>query len=853
MNEARALENNPSTEGITGGETGGYYVGSGRPAENQTKNKKGILKKGGPIGLIIAAILIVGAMFMGGQSFQAFSLVNNIMSNYGSSSYSTTVRLANTLYKAVSKTGKKVKLTPELEEAGGSADLKFNTDADSNIESISIKSTGETFDAGNIESGMNGKLGNNVSKAGQNVDIQSTYNSKTKTSAANRIGWEKSRYNEVDSGAPNAKAKFDEAAEGKTRTTSFEGLDVREEEDGETGDIKNKADMDPEASGKIQNGKIDADGVDLNTKLTNVAGTAASAAGGVSSAACIYSGVATALTALVISQLSQSMINAGSGYSEATQKVQVGDGDGTSLHEYQNRTNSGDFWQSISVRSLFGGNTGDSSTGISNLENVVKSGALIVGSGIAAWRTCIGFRRVAAGLGVASDILAVVTGGIAAAIKAIGKAAVKAAAIALVGAGVISAVVSIASDMLAVDPVSDMSTKEAADQVVGGGNKILRFMHQSQGGSLGTSAKLAEFNQYKQDIIARRAEYDRDNLSPFDTSSQYTFLGSLKYSLVQFSVLNSNNSVLSFIKSSGAILSNSLTSLMPTSSAFEYNSIVNEDGDCPYINSIGAAGDALICNGVTISDPDSFNIAYEDAVKYLQEHGQLTYDDPPKVVANSELAKYISFWTVRDSHPGLADSNITNKLVVQSNTGNTGADAVIDGVIGAIPFVGDSIDLANATIEENNYEYIFGAKYVAGGEYWNGNDGGEMMRNIQAFLELDTLYSDLALIETSTLATYLDEYYAENPLDESYEGKLARFSGLSKDQVIAALDYIDYLYEIATYNPADRYKFFEEEPEQVISLDNNTEYVIAVDKPSLAADRIQVVYADTRSLYTTSA
>ena len=63
----------------------------------------------------------------------------------------------------------------------------------------------------------------------------------------------------------------------------------------------------------------------------------------------------------------------------------------------------------------------------------------------------------------------------------------------------------------------------------------------------------------------------------------------------------------------------------------------------------------------------------------------------------------------------------------------------------------------------------------------------------------------MGLVEKSSVTAYLEEYYEKHPLDNSYEGILARRSGLTKDTVIALLDYADQIIFLANYDPINYY------------------------------------------------
>ena len=75
-------------------------------------------------------------------------------------------------------------------------------------------------------------------------------------------------------------------------------------------------------------------------------------------------------------------------------------------------------------------------------------------------------------------------------------------------------------------------------------------------------------------------------------------------------------------------------------------------------------------------------------------------------------------------------------------------------------------------------------------------------RNL-GFFAYQRLLENMGLVEKSSVTAYLEEYYEKHPLDNSYEGILARRSGLTKETVIALLNYAEDLVFLANYNSAN--------------------------------------------------
>ncbi len=82
----------------------------------------------------------------------------------------------------------------------------------------------------------------------------------------------------------------------------------------------------------------------------------------------------------------------------------------------------------------------------------------------------------------------------------------------------------------------------------------------------------------------------------------------------------------------------------------------------------------------------------------------------------------------------------------------------------------------------------------------------------QLFIEDRRLLENMGLVEKSSVTAFLEDYYEKHPLDNSFEGILARKTGLTKENVIATIDTINYLTFIANYNPDGYYPLNYVEP-----------------------------------------
>ena len=103
----------------------------------------------------------------------------------------------------------------------------------------------------------------------------------------------------------------------------------------------------------------------------------------------------------------------------------------------------------------------------------------------------------------------------------------------------------------------------------------------------------------------------------------------------------------------------------------------------------------------------------------------------------------------------------------------------------------------------------------------------------QRFIEDQRLAESAGLIEKSAVAVYLDKYYEEHPKDNSYEGILARRSGLTKEQVVAYLDKLDYFAKVVDYDPTNKAPILKQEAQKPyrfhVDSEDNAEYILGVN------------------------
>jgi hypothetical protein len=183
-----------------------------------------------------------------------------------------------------------------------------------------------------------------------------------------------------------------------------------------------------------------------------------------------------------------------------------------------------------------------------------------------------------------------------------------------------------------------------------------------------------------------------------------------------------------------------------------------------------------------------------------------------------------------DVEPGEADYNLKNKY----ESATTGSVA-LDAGLGIIPLVGSGMSLFNSQKVIRNAAYIdkrackYG--YEPSFEETLEIPSKDELKVYGAIYPQSRVAVGQGLTDKDIVGDYIKEYYKENPIDTSFEGILAHFSGLTKETVIATIDQMNTLSFLAHYEPDGYGPLFyeEEEREYNIEEDNTIEqnYVIA--------------------------
>lgn len=514
--------------------------------------------------------------------------------------------------------------------------------------------------------------------------------------------------------------------------------------------------------------------------------------------------------------------------------------------------------QAAGIAALYGNgrvNASDPSAQSFNMTSSMNKILDGIGMGVDSFKACLMGRTGAAIASIGIDIATcLATACIGTLIKGVGKSI----ALALAIQAVITIITPWIVDVFTRDLLTDLAGEDLGNLIASGGNMYQGKVHRANGGSLSSRERYEEFAVAQAQVIAEEAKEERESLSPFDLTSKNTFMGAIMTQLMTF---NTSSSVMSSLTAAGSVASSSLTSLMPRASAVAATIADNlptmseYEETCPYLASIGAIGDSY-CNPYMVTDMDTMDDNPADVLDRLADpdgNGDLSdgnfedaeaSDGNVKIKQDSDLMKYIKYCDNRGSEFGVADQSFVQDFS-PADTGNDIADAIL----GAAPILGDLQDIINSGAQGAGLGYISGASCVATKDDANADLGTDApnwntAKYYQRFIEDQSLAESMGLIDKSAVTAALEEYYEQNPLDDSYEGMLARWSGLSKETVSDVLDVIAYYNYVNEYDPSERYAFDgvegEAEP-RVVMFEH--EYVM--DGVGVALNGI--IYADVRN------
>ncbi|MDR1032525.1 MAG: hypothetical protein LBL84_00750 [Candidatus Nomurabacteria bacterium] len=372
--------------------------------------------------------------------------------------------------------------------------------------------------------------------------------------------------------------------------------------------------------------------------------------------------------------------------------------------------------------------------------------------------------------GVIFGILTFFPPGAGAVIKSIGKAAGAVGLGAIIGTA-LSIIIPAVAQKIAIDYVTDAIGEDLGSALASGGSAEMKMLHQIGGGAPSGETQTATYYRETQKVIAEYAEMERLEKSPFDPTSKYTFVGSIVGKVVPYA--QQMSSLSGFFTSVGSVFSQSLTAALPTASAVaSVTDIERNKGNCPFLEGIEVQGDAY-CRSNMTSDLSTISTPPEDIYDLLAGWGDIqdAYGDNPKIVDrlhnamwdptfelsdwNPSLSAYITFCSNRTSPFGQNDTTIP-ALISGTSTG----DSTVDGAIGAVPIIGDIIDVFDGVIGLETQNWATGkicSNTDSNSPMWNSK-----IKYYNAFIENERV---LEIISDGEYKSMVAEYLNTKPVD----------------------------------------------------------------------------------------
>lgn len=870
---------------------------------------KNLLKNKGPFGFILAVVAVIGVGILASQSLMPFSVVARFIEEYNGLSFVNENRYDMVLTRALRRSGTKSYNTAvealkkqgiEVKTEGGSTTMTW-LDSDGNPKSIS----GSGLDLLNK---IKGALDTDANFSNKFIPAVASWRGKGSSwfdnitvKVLNRLELSRNRWqwwdSSSDADADTKMTQFKETARNPDNSTSSieadknDGSDEDGDGDGDTGpdgpdtDPDKKPDIDPET---VVDGTDMTDFDAVKAKIEALAGRINVGANAIN----LVCGVVTLYTAInliIYAHQVSEVLNVFSGLVESVDKAKAGDGTNSPINEYMTTLTQTDdkgktAMSSSGMSVLYSGATSNnyvynSSVQLVNSEsafsNVFGFDMLAGMSSIQAFTTCAYAKATAATI---QTVLSIITAGTLNLIVSFLDIFLSLAS-AVVISGAASALASFVVSVFTTNVIENMFGETYGNYIASGGNIYLSKNYQSSGGAPGGAAAIAEYQTYKAEAIAKEAARDQATLSPFDTSSKYTFMGSIMESLISFSTTSAGNAITSTITAMGSTVSNSLTSLLPTASALATTEMNRTNGNCQFLDSVGAVGD-MYCNPYYVDDFSTIDTDINTVIRNVANlggfEGYSTLSDDQiqqyidgelelEVKEGSNLYKYIVYCGGRESIYGVADGNIASDIQEAA-----GSSSALGTLIGALPILGDWQAAADAAREVKNVGWI-GGGYCVNSEQntakdgWGGWEGegkwyqrftedSRLMENMGFFddsdtaaIEVDQERAESGIIAYDANETYDENgdiiaydvdgdpidtdstagmsavskamlaYYEENPVDTSELGWLSRYSGLTKDEVIAVLDEVDTVLARLEYDPTGRGPATTSEPQTLSS------------------------------------
>lgn len=297
----------------------------------------------------------------------------------------------------------------------------------------------------------------------------------------------------------------------------------------------------------------------------------------------------------------------------------------------------------------------------------------------------------------------------------------------------------------------------------------------------GDESMVVAYKRKTDERLAKKAEAERATKSPFDVTSRFTFLGSIVYgmanTMVQNHMVSSPTGVVKAVGAMGSFAGNSAKGLISGAIADgeddSSSSLVDTFGsNCKTANDVGAAGN-LYCTQISVIYTGYISKGEGYWNEYIGDETESDY-----------YSDFVKNGTDRWAPFGVRDAKLCE------NQGGLGALV--------LHLFGKCFE---TSLSNNDGSILTGEAYVM-------NEGKHSVKKASAYTLYDTVDSLLSE-KKSTAQRILEEHHKEHPVDTSPAGRIALFTGMTKQEAETAIAYADYLNFLAKYDASSRFAFGE--------------------------------------------
>lgn len=346
----------------------------------------------------------------------------------------------------------------------------------------------------------------------------------------------------------------------------------------------------------------------------------------------------------------------------------------------------------------------------------------------------------------------------------------------------------------------------------------------TQGGTIGDEDSITKFSQYSQNLLALEAAADRLEHSPFDISSQNTFLGSI-FNDITINLLSSGSSLFSTISSFSNLTNHSLLSLLPGASAAGDKATYQTSygTNCPTISQIGAKGD-IYCTPIITFDIDSIKttLGTTQFEEFLQKNLVAVDSDQLDgssihlaaktqiytLDKDSDIEKMLTQNNARLSMFGVKDASIYKSAAESSDASNK--------VLGSIKAAFSKIASLFTGEPSNDFTNSAANDAATGITFKNSADNPDWSTwsQVQTYMTTEVFIQQMDALTSNTGNASIAKYYnpdtgyspitsylaqiANDVKNESDTEYLARISGMTTDDADTVLGYISYTSYLAS-------------------------------------------------------